>query len=238
MLEIILLSLLTIVASGVGTLTGFGTSTIMVPGLSLFMPLPQVLLLVGIIHWCGDVWKVILFREGVKWRLILAFGIPGIIASIIGASLTFNISKPILSKTLGVFLIAYVLFLLIKSNFKIPQKISAASIGGTLSGFFAGVFGVGGAVRGMFLTAFDLPKSVYIATAGVIAFAIDSARITTYLAGGSRLETQLALGLILFIPASFLGAKIAKKLIDRIPQEKFRIVVLVFLSLVGLKLLF
>ncbi len=238
MLEIILLSLLTIVASGVGTLTGFGTSTIMVPVLSLFMPLPQVLLLVGIIHWCGDVWKVILFREGVKWRLILAFGIPGIIASIIGASLTFNISKPILSKTLGVFLIAYVLFLLIKSNFKIPQKISAASIGGTLSGFFAGVFGVGGAVRGMFLTAFDLPKSVYIATAGVIAFAIDSARITTYLAGGSRLETQLALGLILFIPASFLGAKIAKKLIDRIPQEKFRIVVLVFLSLVGLKLLF
>jgi len=41
--------------------------------------------------------------------------------------------------------------------------------GGALSGFFAGIFGVGGAVRATFLTVFDLPKAAYLATSGSIA---------------------------------------------------------------------
>jgi uncharacterized protein len=47
-MDIALIAALTLVASAVGTLTGFGTSTIMVPVLASFLPVPQVLLLVGI----------------------------------------------------------------------------------------------------------------------------------------------------------------------------------------------
>ncbi len=109
--------------------------------------------------------------------------------------------------------------------------------GGALSGFFAGVFGIGGAVRGLFLTAFDLPKEVYIATAGAIALIIDTTRLTTYFIKGARLEQLLLWGLIVFIPASFLGAKIARHIVDKIPQEHFRKVIAVFLLLVGIKLI-
>ena len=62
MIEIVSVALLTILASGVGTLTGFGTSTILVPVLVFVFPLPQTLLLVGVIHWFGNVWKVWLFE--------------------------------------------------------------------------------------------------------------------------------------------------------------------------------
>lgn len=47
-MQILWLSLLTLAAAMVGTATGFGTSTIMVPVLSLFVPMPVVLLFVGI----------------------------------------------------------------------------------------------------------------------------------------------------------------------------------------------
>jgi uncharacterized membrane protein YfcA len=47
-MDIALIAALTLVASAVGTLTGFGTSTIMVPVLASLLPVPQVLLLVGI----------------------------------------------------------------------------------------------------------------------------------------------------------------------------------------------
>jgi len=54
----------------------------------LFVPFPIALLFVGIIHLCGDVWKVLLFRRGFDWKLILAFGFSGIAASFLGASLS------------------------------------------------------------------------------------------------------------------------------------------------------
>lgn len=53
-MELTALIALTLIASCIGTMTGFGTSTIMVPVLSLFLPLPLVLLFAGIIHWFGD----------------------------------------------------------------------------------------------------------------------------------------------------------------------------------------
>ena len=236
-MEIIYIALLTILASGIGTLTGFGTSTIMVPVLLFFLPLPQTLLLVGIIHWFGDIWKIVFFKKGFNWKLILTFGIPGIAASYLGASIIFSVSQKLLSQILGGFLVTYVLFLFFKPRFKIPKSTISALSGGSLSGFFAGIFGVGGAVRGVFLSAFDLPKAVYISTAGAIALFIDLTRITTYLLNDVTLGRQFLLGFLLFIPASFIGAAAAKKIVDRIPQNKFRMVIVIFLFLIGLKFL-
>lgn len=236
-MEIIYITIFTIIAGGVGTLTGFGTSTIMVPVLLLFFPLAPTLLLVGIIHWFGDIWKIALFRQGVRWRLILLFGVPGVILTFLGARLVFSVSETLLSQILGGFLIAYVAFLFFNPSFKFKQNALTAATGGALSGFFAGIFGVGGAVRSAFLAAFDLPKAVYIATAGAIGLAIDTARIGTYISEGATLPRYLYWGLLLFIPASFVGAHFAKKIVDRIPQKQFRMVVAVFLLLVGIKLL-
>ena len=236
-MEILYIALLTILASGIGTITGFGTSTIMVPVLLFFLPLPQTLLLVGIIHWFGDIWKMVLFKTGFRWKLILTFGIAGIAATYVGANLVFSTSEKLLSQILGVFLVAYVLFLFIKPTFKIPRSSITAVSGGALSGFFAGLFGVGGAIRGAFLTAFDLQKTVYIAAAGAIAFFIDTTRIATYVLNNVTLERQFLWGFLLFIPASFLGASAAKKIVDRIPQNKFRLVIAIFLLSVGLKFL-
>ena len=60
----LLLFLLTFCASAIGTATGFGTATIMLPVLALFMPGATALLFVGIIHLAGDLWKVLLFKKG------------------------------------------------------------------------------------------------------------------------------------------------------------------------------
>ena len=236
-MEIIFLLILTVIASCVGTMTGFGTSTIMVPTLLLFFPAAETLLFVGIIHWFGDIWKLVLFRKGFRWQLVLSFGIPGIAATFLGASLVFSISSSVLSRTIGTFLVVYVIYLFLKSSFKINPSLLSGICGGTLSGFLAGVFGIGGAVRGLFLTTFDLPKEVYIATAGAIALIIDSTRLTTYFLKGARLEEMLLWGLLICIPASFSGAKIAQLLVNKIPQKHFRKVVAVFLFLVGIKLL-
>ena len=233
-MEIIYITILTFFASMVGTMTGFGTSTIMIPVFLLFYSLPQTLLFVGIIHWFGNLWKILLFRKGLNWRLILGFGLSGIIASFLGASLMFEISEEILKKILGGFLLAYVIFLFLKPDFRLEKNEKNMITGGALSGFFAGIFGVGGAIRATFLTAFDLPKAMYLATAGSIALLIDSTRIITYVRGGARLEPILLWGMFFFIPASFLSAKIAKRILSHIPQKSFRLFITISLALIGL----
>lgn len=234
--EIIYIALLTLLASIIGTLAGFGISTIMVPILLTVLPLPQTLLLVGIIHWFNDIWKMLLFRKGIKWRLLFAFGLPGIFTSFIGSSLSLRISQEILSRALGIFLIAYVLFIIFNRTFKLSQRLSVAISGGALTGFFAGIFGIGGEINAVALSAFNLEKVVYIATAGAISFLIDSTRIATYIKGGIGLESHILSGFLIFIPASLVGAMIGKRGVEKIPQEKFRNFVAIFIFLFGLKL--
>lgn len=237
MTEIVLLIVLTLIASAVGTSTGFGTSTIMVPVLAVFTPLPVTLLFVGVIHFFGDVWKMLLFRKGTAWRLILAFGIPGIAASFAGAALALEVRDLPLERILGLFLLIYVGFLFTNRQWALPRNQVTAVTGGALSGLSAGLFGVGGAVRGAFLAAFDLPKDVYIFTSGIIAFFIDITRVSRYLAGGVELGNTLLAALILCIPVSFAGAYLARKFLDRLPQDYFRMFVAGFLFLVAVRLL-
>lgn len=235
-MDIILVSILTFITGIIGTVTGFGTSTIMVPLVLLFLPLPQTLLLVGIIHFFGDVWKIVLFREGLKWKIIMAFGIPGAIASFLGARLIFSLPEATLSRLLGMTLVLYAAYTFANPSFKLRERLSTAAGAGVVSGFLAGIFGVGGAVRAMVLSAFDLPKAVYIATSGAAASAIDIVRLGAYVLGGASLSLLQLRFLPLFIVLSFLGARAGQKLVGHIPQRQFRMVIGVFLFLVGLRL--
>ncbi len=234
--EIFWVSLLTIFASTLGTVSGFGISTLMVPIMLFFLPYAEALLFVGVVHWFGDVWKLFLFKRGGSWKLLLAFGIPGVIAAYIGAQLTFEISTLILSRFVGIFLIAYVLFITLKPKFKIKPNNTSAFWGGAASGLIGGMTGVGGgAIRAVVLTAFNLEKNIYVFTTGVVGATVDASRIAGYFAGGTRINQILSVGIPFFILMSFLGVKIGKVMVDKIPQEKFRFVVAFFLFIIGIK---
>jgi len=237
-MEIFYITLLTLIAATIGTITGFGTSTLMIPVLVIFFPPVEAIFLVAIIHWFGNIWKIALFRSGFNLRLLALFGVVGLVTSYLGAYISLGANEEVLLRVLGAFLAGYALFVAFQSKFKIPAGNLTALSGGALSGFFAGMFGVGGAIRSAFLSAFDLPKAVFIATAGAIGLLVDSTRIITYFIGGATLPRELWYGLILFIPVSFIGARIAKKVVDRIPQNKFRLVIAVFLLAIGTKLIF
>lgn len=90
---------------------------------------------------------------------------------------------------------------------------------------------MGGKINAVSLSAFNLEKAVYIATAGTISFVIDSTRIATYIEGGVRPGPAILSGFLVFIPLSLIGAIIGRKGIEKIPQEKFRNFVAIFIFL-------
>jgi len=237
-MEILFLTILTFLSGILGTITGFGISTIMVPVVLLFLPFPETLLLVGVIHWFGDIWKMYFFKHGFDVKLLLSFAIPGIFLAYVGATMALSLPEVFLSRFVGVILLSYVLYLFFKPEFKLKDNFLTASLGGAGSGFLGGISGVGGgALRAVVLTAFNLEKSNYIFISGLTGFAIDASRITTYFLGGTRINENLTLGFLLFIPASFFGAWVAKKVVNKIPQARFRTIISIFLLIIGLKFL-
>lgn len=234
--QIILIIFLTFFSAVIGTITGFGISTIMVPIMAFILPIPETLLFVGIIHWFSDIWKIIFFKKGVNLKLIFLFGVPGVLVSFFAAQIPFLFSANFLKQLLGVFLILYSVILMIKPKWKLKANNNNAIIGGSLTGFVSAVFGSGGAIRSTFLTAYNLKKEVFIFTSGVIAFFIDSTRIIQYLTQTSLNPLWLKY-LVVCIPFTFLGAFIAKKYVNVMPQELFRKVILIALFIFGIRYL-
>ena len=232
-----IIALLTFVASFIGTLAGFGVSTIMLPVVILFFPLPQSLLLVALVHFFNDIWEMFLFKGKPHWRILLIFGTTGVIASIIGANLAVTSSPLLLSRILGGILIVFVVVLGLKKNIKFPKSNVSLAFGGTLSGFLAGVFGIGGFIRSLFLSHINLTKKEYIFTIGAVSFLVEIARILTYVSSGAHLPAGFSYNVLLLIPVSLFAAEIAKLVVNRIPQKAFQQVISLFLIFIGLKFL-
>ena len=220
----------------IGTTAGFGSSTIFLPLALFFFDFKTALVLVAIFHMSGSIGRIAFFRHGLDKRLLLIFGIPSILLTIVGALLVNYISQPVLKLVLGLFLIIYILISW-NDSFSVKPTSRSGIIGGSLSGFFAGLSGTGGALRGAFLTSFRLEKSVYIATAAAISLAVDITRIPIYLKSGFLPQDLLYLIPILFITA-IAGAWIGKKIVYKMPQKIFRKVVLAAIGLVSLKFIY
>jgi hypothetical protein len=244
MLEILALIFFT---STIGTVTGFGTSILMMPVLMMFFPVHESLVFVTIIHWFNGLWRLLLFRKGFDKKIIFTFGVAGILSAIAGAKVAFLFSEDFMIKFVSGFLIIYSCYLLKNPKFTCEFSNSRAIIGGLLAGFVAGVIGMGGAIRAAFLSAFNLPKEIYLANSALLLVLIDSARLWAYFQEGVNVSRLINLSewpfhnaylsLLLCILVSFPGVNFGKFLVDRIPQNKFRIGIAVFLLILGLSLL-
>src|SRR3989338_8408331 len=221
----LLFFLLAFVAEVIGTIAGFGSSTIFLPLALFFVDFKSALILVAFFHIFGNISRITFFRHGFDKKLILIFGVPSVMLTILGAILVNYTPQDILKLFLGIFLLIFSTASLIKPDFKFKSSNRNAVIGGGLSGFLAGLIGTGGALRGAFLTAFNQKKEIYIATAAAIALAVDITRIPIYFAGGFLEQKYYAYIPFLFMIA-MAGSYIGKKIVNKIPQKMFRNIVL------------
>lgn len=218
----------------VGTIAGFGSSTIFLPLTLLFVDFKTALILVALLHVFGNIGRISFFKHSLNKRILLIFGIPSVVLTLIGALLVSFVSQDILKGILGIFLVSYSSLLLLKHDLKIKPSLLNSFFGGSISGFLAGLIGTGGALRGAFLTAFGLPKEKYIATAAAIALAVDITRIPVYFAEGflrSEFYWYVPFLLVIALAGSFTG----KQIVKRIPQGKFKKIVLIAILLIGFK---
>lgn len=218
----------------IGTIAGFGSSTVFLPLALFFFDFKTALVLVALLHIFGNLGRVSFFKSGLDKHTVLMFGVPSVLLSLVGALMVPYIPQDLLKNILGIFLIAYAVLSLWKEDLRVKESFFNSVLGGSLSGFLAGLIGTGGALRGAFLTAFGLPKEKYIATAAAIALAVDLTRIPVYFAQ-SFLSSQYYFYIPFLFLIALLGSFIGKQIVSQVPQKTFRKIVLVTILLIGIK---
>jgi hypothetical protein len=160
-------------------------------------------------------------------------GVPSVCLVILGAYLSRSLEFKYTELILGLFLLFFSSLLLLKPKAQLAPTTLNAVAGGGVAGFLAGLIGTGGALRGLVLAAFDLPKGTFVATSAGIDFGVDFSRLVIYLRGG-----YLTTNSYVYIPGlfavAFLGSYVGKLALNRIEQRNFRRIVLVLIFIIGL----
>jgi hypothetical protein len=231
--EIILFLVFAFLAEIVGTLAGFGSSTVLVPLTVLFIDVKTAIAVVGLFHFFGQVVDLFLWGRYINWRITVLFAGLGIIFSFLGAALITILPSQMVLLILGVFLVVYAVASLWGKKLILPKSnLSILSMGGAV-GFLAGLTGTAGAMRTAFLSTFGLAKANFIGTSNAIGFFVDFTRVAVY-AGSGILKFDLPFW-IAVLGVSILGSLVGRKLVLRIKEKTFYRIVYAALLLAGIK---
>jgi len=251
-MEILLIIIAAFITAILTFFSGFGLGTILTPVFAIFFRIDLAIALTGLVHFCNNLFKLIIAGKFANKNVLTHFGIPAIFASFAGAYLLLKITgmRSVFQYYIGVheFTVTPVKLiiaslLLIFSIIEITPSLRNIQInrnlifGGILSGFFGGLSGLQGAIRSAFLIRSGLSKEAYIGTGVVIACFIDFTRLSVYATHVKN--TNLAQNVPLIIAAvlsALLGSFIGSKLLKKVTFNFIQIMVALLLIIISLAL--
>lgn len=252
-MDILLIAIVTFVASLLTLFSGFGLGTLLMPVVAIFLPVPVAIAITAVVHLLSKLFKLLLLWKHVDRNTVIAFGIPALLAAIPGGLLlgylstlpalySYNLqatqySITPIKLTAGLLLIffataEYVPFL--KNN--LMQKLGLPA-GGILSGFFGGLTGHQGAFRSAFLVQTSLSEQAFVATNAAIAAMVDTTRLIMYGITFDMMIVSQHSGLVITAcVASFIGVFLGAELLKKITIRLIQRLVAVMMYTLGLLL--
>ena len=221
------------VSEVMGTLSGFGSSTFFVPIAQLFESFQFVLALTAFLHCFGNLARLWAFKSFFDRKLFFRLALPSVVMTGLGAWMLRHVDQPSFIRYLGLALMLSALMMLVKPSFLQSQSRWLAPILMPLSGFLTGFVGTGGALRGVALSSLNLSSHLFVSVSSSVDVGGDFLRLWIYFQQGFMDWNQAwyipALGL-----AAFLGTKLGKLWLNRIPKDTFHKIVAVSVGLSGL----
>ena len=252
-MEIIIISVAAFVVAILTFFSGFGLGTILTPVFMIFFPVDLAIGLTGIVHFFNNIFKLLLVGSNADKSVLFSFGIPAVIAAILGSWLLLNITdlKPLFGyemfgRTFEVYPVKFIISILLiffASIDLIPYFNTLQfgkdklPLGGALSGFFGGLSGNQGALRSAFLIKAGLSKEAFIATAVVVSTFVDFTRLSVYATRFTK--AGLSENLTLVVCAAFsaiVGAYIGNKLLKKVTMKFLQVTVAIMLIIISLAL--
>jgi uncharacterized protein len=225
------------IAGSIAAVTGFGIGSVLTPTLGLIVDTKTAVAAVSIPHLVGTAVRFRKLRPDVDRRTLWRFGVPSAAGGLTGALLHEWMTSPWLTTLFGALLI----FVAASEVTGLAQRMrvtgALAWIAGALSGLLGGLVGNQGGIRSAALLGFDLPKRTFVATATAVGLIVDGARMPVYLLTEGEALRGLFGPIAVAIAGVIVGTLVGGRVLSRVPEHRFRLVVAVVLAALGATML-
>jgi len=234
--QLILFSLIIIVAGIVRGCIGFGFSAIVVASTSFWLPPVAVINLVVLLEIAASVNMFSSVRDDVKRSLLMPLTVGALLTTFVGTWLLATLSATQLQWLIGLYMLAVALLTL--SGFRFRGSATSARLFavGVVAGFFNGLAAVGGIGAAWGMLGFNLPVKTIRAVIANFFFVVAISFLLS--AWWNELITFEILTTAVFsIFPLVLGIQIGSRLFARFEEETLKrlvLVALMALSLVGM----
>ena len=253
-MDVLVIAVSALIASGLTLFSGFGLGTILTPVFALFFPVATAVAMTAVVHLANNLFKIGLVGRDASWPVVMRFGLPAALAAVLGAGALATVSglapwhvyewlgrthaiTPV-KAVIGVVIAAFALLELSPTFARLAFSPRWLAVGGLISGFFGGLSGNQGALRSAFLVKAGLSKESYVGTSAVCAVVVDVTRLLVYglawLASGAQaLDSHARFTVAVATLSAFAGAYAGKRLLKKVTLRWVERTVATLMVLVG-----
>lgn len=177
------------------------------------------------------------FRREVDWNIVRSFGFTSAAGGLTGALLNTWATSRALELVFGSLLILAGASQVTGYAKRWQLRGTLAWVGGALSGFFGGLVGNQGGIRTAAMLGFEVDKRQFVATTTAVALLIDLARVPIYAVVETAALTRLWVTIAVAASGVVIGTLFGEKLLARVPEQRFRVIVGALLLMLGVSFL-
>jgi uncharacterized protein len=210
-------------AATISGAAGTGGALLLLPILTSIMGVKAAVPVLTVAQLWGNASRAWFGRTEINWRPVIYFIVTAVPLSIAGSLLFAGLPTGFITRGIGILLIAIVVLRRLGiTRFNFGQE--GLLVGGGLTGFLSGLAGSAGPLGAAFFLGLDLPAGAYIASEAVTAVAMHISKTVVYQRYALIGMQELGWGLLLGI-GMIAGSWTGKKIIQRLPRDKFIILV-------------
>jgi uncharacterized membrane protein YfcA len=236
--------LLVLIAVSVGFfakgVTGLGGPPLAIPVLATFMGVEYAVAVIAIPTALANLWLMLENRSagaGTRWFLLPMLA-TGVIGTVLGVWLLLNVDDRVMSVLLGVFMLFYIVWYLVKPERKVndrtAQRLAApAGFGG---GVLAGSTGISAPVIATYVHSLRLDRPGFVFSVSVPFFFLGVMQILSLAALGGYDQGRITAGIIACVPVVVV-TPIAIRIGKKLSVQLFQYAVLVILGVSAARLL-
>ena len=193
-----------------------------------------LIVLCGLVTQGSGIWRI---RRSLNWRNIAPFIIGGAVGVPVGTALLTSVDPTSLRMVMGVLLVAYSLYGLLRPTFKPVQGSVPAELGvGVVNGLIGGLTGLGGIAVTIWCQMRGGPKDAQRAIFQPVLFATFFMSAVSFAVAGAITVDTMKL-YVLCLPALVAGIWCGFMLYGKLDDEAFRKVILALMLASGVSLL-
>jgi uncharacterized membrane protein YfcA len=231
-LRLSLLAIVAFIAALLAAITGFGGAAVLLPMLVAVFGVREAIPILTVAQLIGNASRVWFNRHELDLRVVAWFAMGGVPMALLGGFLFAHTPLAALTRVLGAFLI---LIVVLRHLPKVPAfkpSLKSFALIGAVSSFLSALLGSVGPLMAPFFLAYGLVKGAYIGTEALSTVVMHLAKLIAYRESAvlpiHAILRGLALGPIM-IAGSFAG----KRVVDRLPERVFVLIIDVTLVAAG-----